>query len=275
MHAASAVKVTVESIHRPDEALRAPRPQVAKIAMGDLGDAIERGFQDFAVYRTDVIFLCVVYPVIGLVLARLVLGQGMFQLLFPVTSGFALIGPFIGLGLYEMSRRREQGGPVSWATAFQVLGSRSVGAIALLGLLLFFIFLMWLLAAQGIYNMTVGAMRPATIDAFLSDVLTTGAGWIMIGAGVSVGFLFALLVFGISAISFPLLLDRDDVGLDVAIGTSVRAVIANPMTMAVWAMIIAGGLILGSIPFFVGLAVVIPVLGHASWHLYRKLAPRS
>src|SRR5579859_4150775 len=136
MHAASAVKVTVESIHRPDEALRAPRPQVAKIAIGDLGDAIERGFQDFAVYRTDVIFLCVVYPVIGLVLARLVLGQGMFQLLFPVASGFALIGPFIGLGLYEMSRRREQGDAVSWATAFQVLGSRSVGAIALLGLLL-------------------------------------------------------------------------------------------------------------------------------------------
>jgi uncharacterized membrane protein len=95
----------------------------------------------------------------------------------------------------------------------------------------------------------------------------------MIGFGVGVGFLFALLVLAISVVSFPLLLDRE-VGLDTAILTSVRAVVANPGPMAIWGLIVAGGLVIGSIPFFLGLIIVMPVLGHASWHLYRKVAPR-
>jgi len=274
VHAASAVRSAVDGIHRPEEAMLAPRPVVRKIALSDLREALALGFQDFAAYRTDVIFLCVVYPIIGLVLARLVVGQGLFQLLFPVASGFALIGPFVGLGLYEMSRRREQGDPVSWGTAFQVLRSPAAGAIAMLGLVLLAIFLAWLYTAQTIYGMTLGPLHPATVGQFAKDVLTTGAGWALIGAGVGAGFLFALLVFAVTVVSFPLLLDREDVGLDIAVGTSIRAVIRNPWPMAVWGMIIAGSLVIGSIPLFVGLALVMPVLGHATWHLYRKLAPR-
>jgi uncharacterized membrane protein len=254
--------------------MRAPRPEVQTITSADLGDALEQGFQDYMACRTDVIFLCVIYPLIGLALGRLVVGQGLFHLLFPVASGFALVGPFVGLGLYEMSRRREQGDPVTWATAFRVLGSRSAGAIAMLGLLLLAIFLLWLFAAQAIYDLTVGTLHPASIDAFITDVLTTGVGWVLIGTGVGVGFLFALVVFAISVVSFPLLLDRDDLGLDVAIGTSIRAVTRNPGPMALWALTIVGGLVIGSIPFFIGLAIVIPILGHTSWHLYRRLSPR-
>lgn len=271
--AASAVKSTIRAIHRPKEALRAPLPAVRRIELTDLKDALAKGFRDFAACRTDVIFLCVIYPIIGLVLARLVIGHGMFQLLFPLASGFALLGPFVAIGLYEMSRRREQGVTVNWATAFQVLRSPSSGAIAVLGLLLMAIFLLWLFAAQGIYGLTLGPHPPASIASFAHDLFATSAGWVLIGAGVGVGFLFAVLVFAISVVSFPLLLDREDVGLDVAIGTSIRAVIANPGPMAVWGLIIAGSLVIGSIPFFVGLAFVMPVLGHATWHLYRKLAP--
>ncbi len=254
--------------------MRAPAPAVRRIAIGDLHAALSEGFQDFAAYRTDVIFLCVIYPVIGLVLARLVIGQGMFQLLFPLASGFALIGPFVGIGLYEMSRRREQGVTVGWATAFEVLRSPSAGAIALLGLLLTAIFLLWVFTAQSIFGMAFGPhYHPASIVDFARDVLTTGAGWALIGIGVGAGFVFAVLVFMLTVVSFPLLIDRDDVGLDIAIGTSIRAVIANPTTMAVWGLIVVAGLVLGSIPLFVGLAVVMPVLGHATWHLYRKLVP--
>jgi uncharacterized membrane protein len=273
--AASGVKSAIDAVHRPKEAMRAPAPAIRHIALGDLGDALRQGFQDFTAYRTDVIFLCVIYPIIGLVLARLVIGEGMFQLLFPLASGFALIGPFIGIGLYEMSRRREQGETVSWATAFAVLRSPSAGAIALLGLLLTATFLLWLFAAQEIYGMTMGPhYQPVSILAFATDVLTTAGGWALMGMGMGVGFVFALFVFALTVVSFPLLIDRQDVGLDIAIGTSIRAVLANPLPMAAWGLIVAGGLFLGSIPLFVGLAFVMPVLGHATWHLYRKLAGR-
>jgi uncharacterized membrane protein len=129
------------------------------------------------------------------------------------------------------------------------------------------LFLLWLLAAWGIYAITLGPAPPASVGSFLRDVFTTNAGWVMIGAGVGVGFLFALLVLAISAVSFPLLLDRE-AGVDTAILTSVRAIATNPVPMAAWGLIVAAGLVLGSIPLFLGLIVVMPVLGHATWHLY-------
>ena len=268
--AASAVKSAVGAIHH-DEVVPRPRPVIRKIAIADLKEVLAKGFEDFAAYRTDVIFLCVLYPIVGLVIARLVIGQGLFELLFPVASGFALIGPLISIGLYEMSREHEQGAPVSWITAFQVARSRSAGAIAILGIVLMAIFLLWLFAAQAIYNATLGPDLPQSIGALVHDVFATPAGWALIGVGVGVGFVFALVVFVGTIVSFPLLLDRQDVGIDVAIGTSIRAVAANPGPMAAWALIVAAGLAIGSIPFLIGLAFVIPIFGHATWHLYRKL----
>ena len=256
-----------------EEALATPIPEVRRLETADLGDVLARGLDDFAAYRTDVIFLCLVYPIVGLVLGRLAFGYGMLPLLFPLASGFALIGPFAAVGLYEMSRRREQGGNVAWPDAFGVIRSRSFGAIVVLGLLLVAIFLLWLVAAQSIYEVTLGPEPPASIGSFARDVFTTGAGWTMIVVGVGIGFLFALLVLVISVVSFPLLLDRD-VGLGAAISTSVRAVIVNPAPAAIWGLIVAGGLVVGSIPLFLGLVIVMPVLGHATWHLYRKVVPR-
>jgi uncharacterized membrane protein len=253
--------------------LEAPLPEVRQIGVADLKDVLARGFEDFAAYRTDVIFLCIVYPVIGLILGRLAFGYGTLPLLFPLASGFALVGPFAAVGLYEMSRRREQGGNVAWPDAFGVIGSRSFGAIVVLGLLLVVIFLLWLIAAESIYEITLGPEPPASLSSFVRDVFTTGAGWALIVVGVGVGFLFAVLALVISVVSFPLLLDRD-VGLGTAVWTSVRAVIVNPVPMAVWGLIVASGLVIGSIPLFLGLIIVMPVLGHATWHLYRKVVPR-
>src|SRR5215469_2993108 len=244
-------------------------PEVRKIGIGDLGDALAKGLDDFAAYRTDVIFLCLVYPVIGLVLARLAFGE-MLPLVFPLASGFALVGPFAAVGVYEMSRRREQGGNVAWPDAFGVIGSRSFGAILVLGLLLVVIFLFWLIAAESIYEVTLGPEPPISLGSFLREVFTTDAGWAMIVFGVSVGFLFALVVLVVSVVSFPLLLDRD-VALGTAVWTSVRAVMLNPTPIAAWGLIVAAGLVIGTIPLFLGLIFVVPVLGHATWHLYRKL----
>lgn len=249
---------------------RHARPAVRRIGIADLRDALIKGFSDFGAFRTDVIFLCLFYPVAGLVLARVIFRQDMVPLLFPLASGFALLGPVAAVGLYEMSRRRELGMRTNWADAFKVLGSPSFGAIAVLGLLLMAIFVLWLVAAWMIYQVTLGPELPASLGAFVRDVFTTHAGWTMIGLGIGIGFLFAALVLTISVVSFPMLLDRD-VGLITAVRTSIRAVAANLDVMALWGLIVAASLVIGSIPLFLGLIIVVPVLGHATWHLYRKL----
>lgn len=269
-HAALAFEAAGRVGRRTLDTLHSPPPDIRRITLTDLRDVLAKGIDDFTAFRTDVIFVCVFYPLAGLVLARLAFGYNLLPLVFPLASGFALIGPFVAVGLNEMSRRREAGRQVTWADAIGVVRVPAFGAIVILGLLLMGLFLLWLLAAWAIYVITLGPVPPASVGSFLRDVFTTNAGWIMIGAGVGVGFLFALLALAISVVSFPLLLDRDT-GVDTAIMTSVRAVITNPVPMAGWGLIVAGALLLGSVPFFLGLIVVMPVLGHATWHLYREV----
>jgi uncharacterized membrane protein len=247
---------------------------VHRIKVTDLKDVLAKGVEDFAAYRTDVIFLCIIYPVVGLILARLAFSANMLPFLFPLASGFALVGPFGAVGLYELSRRREQHIHLSWPDAFNVVRSPAFGKITVLGLLLVAIYLIWLGTALGLYVLILGPNPPASIGSFARDVLTTGPGWGLIAAGVGVGFLFALLVLAIGAVSFPLLLDRD-VALGTAIETSVRAMATNPRTMAAWGLIVAGSLVIGSIPLLLGLIFIMPVLGHSTWHLYRKLVPHQ
>lgn len=247
-------------------------PVLRRIGADDLRAALQAGLSDFCAWRTDVIVLCVVYPVIGLLLARLALDENILPLLFPLVAGFALLGPLFAVGLNEMSRRRELGQSVNWADAFGVMRAPAFMSIVGLGLLLLAIFLAWLVVATVIYRVTLGPHGPVSIMAFAHDVLTTRAGWAMIVLGCGVGSLFAVMVLAIGAISFPLLLDRGSL-VDVAIATSVRATVANPATMAGWGLIVAFGLVLGSLPLFLGLPIVLPVLGHASWHLYRRLVP--
>lgn len=269
-HAALAFESAGRVGRRTRENLHSPAPAVRRITISDLGDILAKGYEDFAAFRVDVVFLCVIYPLVGLVLARLAFGYDLLPLVFPLASGFALIGPFAAIGVNEMSRLREAGMAAGWADAFGVVRSPSFGGIVVLGLLLMAIFLLWLVAAQLIYEMTLGPEPPASVEAFIRAVFTTDSGWVMIVVGVGVGFLFALLVLAISVVSFPLLLDRE-VGVDTAILTSIRAFMVNPAPMAAWGIIVAGSLVIGSLPFLFGLIIALPVLGHATWHLYRAV----
>ncbi len=245
-------------------------PEVLKIGPEHVRAALAKGLDDFLAFPTHVLFLGLIYPVVGLVLARLAFGYDVLPLLFPLTAGFALIGPFAAIALYDVSRMREQGERPTLAHALGVLRAPSIGSIVLLGLVLTAVFVAWLAVADAIYEGIFANAAPASIGAFLGQVLGTSEGLRLILLGCGVGFLFALFVFVISVVAFPLMLDRN-VGVALAVTTSVRAVLANPGPMALWAGIIVAGLVIGTLPFFMGLAVTVPVLGHASWHLYRAV----
>ena len=249
------------------------RPNIHTIGMADLRDALISGLADFKAMPTHLIFLCLIYPIVTLVAARIYAGYEVLPLVFPLLAGYTLIGPLVAIGMYELSRRREQGLDISRTHAFDVLRFPSLRSIAMLGVMLMVIYFVWLVVAQAIYEQTFGGAVPESIAAFARQVFTTPAGWTLIVVGGGVGFLFAVVVFTFSVVSFPMLLDRN-VGVMTAVQTSIRAVAANPVTMAAWGVIVAGVLFLGSVPFFVGLAVALPVLGHATWHLYRKVVAR-
>jgi uncharacterized membrane protein len=266
-HAAGTLR---RQLHHAQDTAHATAPAIRTIGFADIRAALRQGLDDFAAYRSDVLFLGIIYAAVGLVLARLAFGMDLLPLLFLLASGFALIGPFAAIGLYEMSRRRGMGAQVSWRSGLDVMRTPAIGSIIFLGMLQIALFLTWLGVAWALYRNTMGTMPLTSPSQFLSDVLATHQGHVLIAAGIGIGFLFALVSLMIGVVSFPLLVDRD-VGLDTALKTSIQAVLRNPVPMAFWGLIVAAALAVGSIPLFVGLVIVIPVLGHATWHLYRRV----
>jgi uncharacterized membrane protein len=248
----------------------ASAPVIRTIGLSDLHQALRLGWEDFKAVPSHAIILCLIYPVLGLVLARTVHGYAVLPLLFPLAAGFALLGPFAAIGLYEMSRRRENGEEATAWDAMEVFRSPSFGAMLGLGALLFALFVAWIMTAQAVYTAAFGYAVAADIPDFASKVLTTQQGWWLIVVGCGVGFLFALVALCVSVVSFPMMLDRHATAGE-AIATSLRAVARNPVPMAAWGLIVAVLLVAGTIPFFLGLAIVVPLLGHATWHLYREV----
>lgn len=251
-------------------------PTVRRIHVGDIGDALAEGVRDFRASPTHLIFLGLIYPVVGLLLGRIASGQNALPLIYPLLGGFALIGPFAAVGLYDLSRQREMGETVSWRNAFDVLRSPRIGAILLLGAALAVAFVVWLTVAHLLY----AAIMPPGVSGSISDLFqaatTTPAGRHLIVVGTLVGFCFAAAVLVCTAVSFPLLVDREVAmtageQISVAVQTSIRTFSVNPIPMILWGLVVALGTALGMVTLFVGLAVVIPVLGHATWHLYRRV----
>jgi uncharacterized membrane protein len=244
-------------------------PAIRSVSLLDLREALDAGFDDFKAAPTQMIALGIIYPLVGIAAARHAAGAGLLPMIYPLVAGLSLLGPIAALGLYEISRRRETGADVSWLDAFAVLRSRSLLAVAELGAILFAVFVAWLFTAQTVYALTVGPGLPEAPLAFLTTIMTTPGGWALVVAGNAIGLLFAAFVLAISVVSFPMMLDRH-VGALVAIRTSLRVVRRNPGTMAAWGFLVAMALATASLPAFVGLAIVVPILGHATWHLYRR-----
>lgn len=245
-------------------------PRIHTITTADLRDALRRGWEDFKAQPSHLAFIALIYPIAGVLLAHLTVSYNIFPLLFPLLGGFALLGPFAAIGLYEISRRRERGLDSSWEHAFALLRSPAIGQIGLLGAMLTGLFIAWLCSAWLIYRGMLALPADISTADFLRAVFTTSDGWLMIVVGNSVGLLFAILAFSISVVAFPQIIDRR-VDVATAVRTSIAAVEQNPRVMMIWGLMVTGLLVLGCLPMLVGLIVVMPVLGHATWHLYRKV----
>jgi uncharacterized membrane protein len=255
------------------DALRAPI-RIRKIGPADGLLALREGLDDFLAMPTHPAFIGVFYALAGAALIWLTSFANALHLVFPLASGFALVGPFVAVGLYEMSRRRERGLPASWTDGFTVARSPALPSVVALGLLLFIIFAAWIAAAQLLYVRLYGPRPPQDAIPFIRDVLTTSRGWTLIVAGGIIGLGFAALSLCLSVVSFPLLLDRD-IGLVPAIDASVQTARENPGAVALWGLIVAVMLILGTLLLFIGLAIAMPILGHATWRFYRRAIVRE
>lgn len=256
----------------PGAAMPVP-PNIRQIDRADLRFALAEGWRDFRAMRGDLLLVGVLYPLIGLVTAALFLNGKLLPLVFPLVAGLSILGPAVASGFYELARRREEGEDAGWSHFLDPLGGRGRAALAMLTGILCLLFLGWLAVAYGIYQATLGRLQPVGLDGFIQALFATREGWSMILLGNLAGATFAIVTLVVSVVSFPLVVDKP-VDAGEAVTTSIRAVRENQAAIAQWGLRVAALLVIGTIPAFIGLAVVLPVLGYATWHLYTRLVER-
>jgi uncharacterized membrane protein len=244
-------------------------PEIRAASLADFRVALARGWADFKAEPRFGLTIGGVYTLGGLLILFVANALGYAFLAFPLMAGFALIGPFAAIAIYEVSRLRERGERVTWENMARGLTPDVKRECAYLGILLIFLMAIWLKSAAVIYAIFFG-MRLMTLPALLDSLFTTpaGVGFLLLGHAIGAGF--AILVFALSVVSFPLIVDR---GTDfvTALITSIQTVAANPRRMLIWGAFIGVMLVIGFATAFVGLMIVLPLLGHASWHLYRRI----
>ena len=264
----------LETLFR-DVEVRSSEIGIRKIGVTEIWKSLQEGYEDFNAKPCFGFFLLVIYPLVALFLTLFVIGRNLHHLLFPILAGLALLGPVASVGLCAMSRRRERGLDLSWRSAFDFVHSSAFAPIAALSVVMALLYAAWLVMAQFIYTGLFGADPPVSLAAFVTEVTTTRHGGALVVYGVGVGALFAFTALAISVFAFPLLLDQPTTSI-TAVSTSIRAVTTNFTVMLLWGLIVVALLAVGASLFLLGLAAVLPILGHATWHLYRKVvAPEA
>ena len=265
--------MATQTMHAPRSTRTAPIP-VRTITDEDLRSSLRQGWEDFRDLRGDLIFAGLIYTLIGIAAVVMTTSRPLMPFFFPVVAGVALLGPVAAVGFYELARRRENGQEVHWFNFLDVRKRPSVDDMGMVAGLLLLIFVGWLLAAGALYALIFGFATPTSIGGFLSAVFTTPRGWALIAGGLVVGAIFGWLVLALSVASLPMLVDCDVTAAD-AVSASWRASHANKREMVRWGITVSALLVLGSIPLFVGLALVLPWLGYSTWHLYTRLIDRE
>ena len=247
----------------------APRlPAVRPITTGDIRAALMQGIRDMARAPAKSLFFGVVFSAVGIAISYLLVVVGSSYWVLPLAAGFPLIGPFAAVGLYEISRRLDQREPITWSGVLGAVIREGRFQLPSYAFVTLFVFLIWVYLAHLIFALSFG-LKPLTNVMTSTELLTTAEGIAMLTAGTVVGGAIATFLFAVSVTSVPMLLDRD---IDVisAMVTSVRSVLVSRGAMLFWGIVIALACALAMIPMFLGMIVVFPVLGHASWHVYRR-----
>lgn len=246
-----------------------PLPEIRTITLRDIARSLRGGLRDFLRAPLFGLFFAAVYAFGGLYILRIYAAAGQEWWIAPFSVGFPLLGPFAAVGLYEVSRRIEAGQPLVWRQVLGVVFAQKDRQIPALAAVIIVFFLFWVFVAHALFALFVG-LRAFSGGMDLAQLFLTGNGPVMLLIGTVVGAAFAGALFAISVVGLPLLLDRE-VDFVTAMIHSVQACLANPLPMLAWGATIAALLLAGMLPWFMGLFIVLPVLGHASWHMYRCL----
>jgi uncharacterized membrane protein len=243
-------------------------PEVRSVDVSDLTDILGLAVNDMRRAPAHSMAFGIVYALGGFGLSLLLMQREMPYLIYPLAMGFALIAPFVGAGLYDISRRLEAGEQPTWDTVFNSMCLACRRDLRWMAFVTAFAFIIWMDIAAMITFAFMG-FQSTTMTEFVREVFTTPNGLLFLGVGNVAGAIIAAAVFAISVIAFPLLYDRD-VDFVTAMVTSVRLVLRNKMTMLAWALTIAWMMVVSALSGFLALVFILPLLGHATWHLYRK-----
>lgn len=249
----------------PSAASRVPR--LGRIGWPDIGAALRLGIRDFLRAPAYGLFFGGVFAAGGV---GIVLLLGYFNapwMILPIAIGFPLIGPFAAAGLYEVSRRLAAGLPLSWRAVLLTVFRQRERQLGWMAFVVLFIFWVWIYQVRLLIALFMGFGASSSLERFGSIVLTTQNGLTFLAVGSLVGLVLALVLFSTTVIAMPMLLDRE-VDFVSAMITSVRTVTANPLPMLGWGVVVTVLTLTAMLPAFLGLLVVMPVLGHATWHLY-------
>lgn len=244
-------------------------PQINTITFADIGEVLRMGLADFARAPLFGLFFGGVYTLGGIIIALSLSVWNIPWMIYPVAIGFPLVGPFVAVGLYEVSRRLEQGRPLVWREVIGVIWLQRQREVAWMAFVILFVFWVWMYQVRLLVAIMLSQMSFSTLQRFIDVILTTPAGWTFLAVGHVVGAVLALILFSITVVSIPLLMERE-VDFVTAMITSVKAVTTNAVPMLAWGVFVTLAVIVSSVPLFLGLLVTLPVLGHATWHLYRK-----
>ena len=253
-----------------DICLSADEIKIRKIRLKDLWQSLREGTNDYSAKPHSIPLLILFYSLFALLFTLFAFGQQLRYLAFPMVAGLTLIGPIIATAFFEMSRQRERGVELGWRDSFRFIHTSSFAPILALSLVMMLLYIAWLYMAELIYFGMFGSTLPVSVTDFINQLFSTRHGGGLIFYGNFVGFLFAFAAMAFSVIAFPLALDKP-VTSSTAMSVSIKAFTSNFYVLAVWGIVVVAILTLGAALFLIGLAVALPILGHATWHVYRKI----
>ncbi|WP_108883686.1 DUF2189 domain-containing protein [Anderseniella sp. Alg231-50] len=250
-------------------------PVVRRIGLADIRAAFVAGVGDFFRAPLFGLFFGGFYALGGLLVVALIARLDMHYMIYPLAIGFPLVGPFVAVGIYEVSRCLQDGRPLTWSGVLTTVWRQKGRELSIMAFVTLFIMWMWMYQVRLLVALFLGFRSFSTLDGFIHTVLNTGDGLRFLAAGHIVGGILYTVLFSVTVVSIPLLLDRE-VDFVTAIITSIKAVLTNPFAMMVWGLVVLVLTALALVPAFLGLFIILPVLGHATWHLYlRVVEPAS